>query len=80
MKVWRSGLVVLTLYPEASMLWREWADAIVGLEWYLRQYEAVDVVFTVSVEGKGLTVASGNFVTLVGNAGANISVKFPLNT
>ena len=80
MKVWLSGVVVLTLYPEASMIWREWAEAIRGLEWYIGQYEAVDVLFTVGVEGKGSTVASGNFVTLAGNTGANTSVKIPVTT
>lgn len=51
-----------------------------GLEWYIGQYEAVDVLFTVGVEGKGSTIASGNFVTLAGNTGANTSVKIPLST
>ncbi|KAL2043453.1 hypothetical protein N7G274_003760 [Stereocaulon virgatum] len=67
-KSWRSGLVILKLYPQANMLWREWTNAVVGLEWFLEQYEAVDVVFTVSVEGKGLTVASGKFITWARNS------------
>ena len=67
-KSWRSGLVILKLYPQADMLWREWTHAVVGLEWFLEQYEAVDAAFTVNVEGKGLTVASGKFVTRARNS------------
>ena len=72
-KIYSSGSVTLSLYPEENMSWGEWSSSTRGLNWFLTKYEAVDLSFQIMAEGKG-KLGSGKFTPL------DTNVTLPFNT
>ena len=66
-RAYGSGSVQLLLYPYENMTWGDWSDGVRGLFWFETEYEAIDLSFRITVEGKG-TAGIGHVTSLDTNA------------
>lgn len=48
---YNSGSVYLLVIPETGMLWQDWRDAVLGLEYFVVTYSAVVLQFDIYVKG-----------------------------
>ena len=65
-KQWyQCGPVYLVLFPTPEMLWSDWTTAARVIDWFVTQYEAMDMDFDVLVLGR--KVGSGTLDDMNGS-------------